>query len=148
MNIKEVSVKGVYMLKTFNGSIPAVLLEDDNGMLMPIHIGQPEAISINSVLKKKTTPRPMTHDLMVSILSRLDADIESVLIDEKIDDVYYARFRVKSGSNVMEFDARPSDCIALALRENAPIQIKEKVLNNAAISKEELQGAKVLDSVF
>jgi bifunctional DNase/RNase len=87
----------------------------------------------------------MTHDLVVSMLTRLGAEIESVLIDDKIDNIYYARLSLRKDDSVMDFDARPSDCIALALRNGAPIMIRDKVLRNAAIDKEKLVGARAID---
>ncbi|MCG7851839.1 MAG: bifunctional nuclease family protein, partial [Methanosarcinaceae archaeon] len=140
-----VHVKGVYMIETLGRHAPAILLEDNAGLLMPIYIGHPEAFSINAVLKNETMPRPMTHDLVLSMLTRLGAEIESVLIDDKIDNIYYARLSLKKDDSVMDFDARPSDCIALALRNGAPIMIRDKVLRNAAIEKEKLVGAKAID---
>jgi bifunctional DNase/RNase len=146
-DIKQVHVKGVYMIETLGRHAPAILLEDNAGLLMPIYIGHPEAFSINAVLKNETMPRPMTHDLVVSMLTRLGAEIESVLIDDKIDNIYYARLSLKTDDSVIEFDARPSDCIALALRNGAPIMIRDKVLRNAAIEKEKLVGARAIDGL-
>jgi hypothetical protein len=143
-DIKEVTVKGVYMINIFGRAVPAVMLEDKDGMIMPIHIGQTEALSISSVLKNETMPRPMTHDLIISILSRLEAEVERILIDEKKDNIYYARMTLKKDGKSMEFDARPSDCIAIALRNNAPIMISEDVFNGDAISKENFTGSKAI----
>ena len=92
----------------------------------------------------ETMPRPMTHDLIVTMLSRLEAEVERVLIDEKIDNIYYARMTLKKDGTSMEFDARPSDCIAIALRNNASIMISEDVFNDDAISKENFQGSKAI----
>ncbi|WP_292467932.1 bifunctional nuclease family protein [Methanolobus sp.] len=142
--IKEVTVKGVFMINIFGRAVPAVMLEDEEGLMMPIHIGQSEALSINSVMKNETMPRPMTHDLIVAILTRLDAEVERVLIDEKIDNIYYARITLKKDGTTMEFDARPSDCIAIALRNNASIMINEDVFSTDAISKENFLGSKAI----
>lgn len=142
--IKEVTVKGVFMINIFGRAVPAVMLEDDDGMMMPIHIGQSEALSINSVLKSETMPRPMTHDLVVTMLARLEAEVERVLIDDKVDNIYYARITLKKEGTSMEFDARPSDCIAIALRNNASIMISEDVFNSDAISKENFMGSKAI----
>ena len=144
-DIKQVHVKGVYMIETLGRHSPAILLEDNAGLLMPIYIGHPEAFSINAVLKNETMPRPMTHDLVVSMLTRLGAEIEMVLIDDNIDNIYYARLLLKKDGSIMEFDARPSDCIALALRNGAPIMIRDKVLRDAVIEKEKLVGARVIN---
>ncbi|WP_407355067.1 bifunctional nuclease family protein [Methanolobus sp. WCC5] len=142
--IKKVTVKGVYMINIFGRAVPAVMLEDEEGLLMPIHIGQSEALSINSVLKNETMPRPMTHDLIVSMLTRLGAEVEQVLIDEKIDNIYYARITLEKDGTTMDFDARPSDCIAIALRNNAAIMINEEVFNADAISKDNFLGSRAI----
>jgi bifunctional DNase/RNase len=143
-NIKKVAVKGVFMINIFGKAVPVVMLEDDEGLLMPIHIGQSEALSINSALKSETMPRPMTHDLIISMLVRLGAEVERVLIDEKIDNIYYASITLKKDGTSMEFDARPSDCIAIALRSDASIMINEEVFNGDAISKDNFQGSRAL----
>ncbi len=144
-NATEVSVKGVYMIDAYGGPAPAVLLEDENGLLMPIYIGQPEAISISAAIKNETMPRPLAHDLMISILARLDTRVESVLIDDKIDKIYYARITLEKDGSIMDFDARPSDCIALALRDDAPIMVTDSVLMRDVVDKEKLRGAKAID---
>lgn len=141
-NIKKVTVKGVFMINIFGKTVPALMLEDEEGLLMPMHIGHPEALSINSAMKKETMPRPMTHDLIVSILERLGVKVEGVLIDEKVDNIYYARITLKMDGVSMDFDARPSDCIAIALRNDAAIMINEDVFNEDSISKENFQGSK------
>ncbi|MDK2833389.1 MAG: uncharacterized protein PWP14_176 [Methanolobus sp.] len=140
-SLKEVSIKGVFMISILGSSVPAVMLEDDEGHLMPIHVGNSEAISINSVLRNETMPRPMTHDLMIAMLERLGSKIESVLIDEKIDNIYYARLRLSRDGADMEFDARPSDCIAMALRQNAPIYINKELFMSDSINKDNFLGS-------
>ncbi len=141
-NTKKVTVKGVFMINIFGRAVPAVMLEDEHDLLMPIHIGHAEALSINSVMKNETMPRPMTHDLIISILERLGAEVQQVLIDEKTDNIYYARITLIKDGTSMDIDARPSDCIAIALRNNAAILINEKVFNEDAISKEHFLGSR------
>ncbi len=142
----QVTIKGVFLIEKAPGPVPIVLLEDDAKRLMPIYIGISEAISINSALNHEIPPRPMTHDLFVSLLSRLDSKVEDILIDELNEGVYYARLSVSMDGKHFELDARPSDCIAIALRCNAPIHIRESVLSDAVISKEELQNVIPLES--
>ncbi|MFZ3382559.1 MAG: bifunctional nuclease family protein [Candidatus Methanoperedens sp.] len=142
----QVTIKGVFLIEKAPGPVPIVLLEDDAKRLMPIYIGISEAISINSALNHEIPPRPMTHDLFVSLLSRLDSKVEDILIDELNEGVYYARLSVSMDGKHFELDARPSDCIAIALRCNAPIHIRESVLTEAVISKEELQNVIPLES--
>ncbi|MDW7732970.1 MAG: bifunctional nuclease family protein [Methanolobus sp.] len=144
-NLKEVTIKGVFMVNILGRSVPSVMLEDEEGSLMPIHIGNAEALSINSVLRNETMPRPMTHDLIVTMLERLGTKVETVIIDEKIDNIYYARLRLDREGSSIEFDARPSDCIAMALRQNAPILIDRDIFADDSINKENFQLSKSVD---
>ena len=142
--LREVFVKGIFLVNMLGGTSPAVLLEDEDGLVMPIHIGQTEALSIDTVMRNETLPRPMTHDLLVAILERMEIEIDSVFIDDKIDNVYYARLVLNDGGRHMEFDARPSDCIAIALRTGARIMISEDLIISDAVSKDLLKGARSL----
>jgi hypothetical protein len=90
----------------------------------------------------------MTHDLLMSILSRMEGKVENVLIDEKAEGVFYARLTLSKNDVKMEFDARPSDCIALALRADVPIKIKDEILENDVISPDKLDGAKSFESLL
>jgi bifunctional DNase/RNase len=81
----------------------------------------------------------MTHDLFISVLECLSASITNVLIDDLEGGIYYARLTIKSESTQSEIDARPSDCLALALRAKAPIEVQEKVLLDSSISKGEVE---------
>jgi len=139
---KTVTVKGVFMLNTAGKTMPSVMLEDDTGAFMPITIGNTEAVSINSVVKEETMPRPLTHDLIDSIIKRLGMKVEIALIDEKIDDIYYARLTLSKDGVGMEFDARPSDCIAIALRDDAPILIDTKLFNESSMSKDKFHSSR------
>lgn len=144
-DFKEIHVKDVYIVDVFTDPTPVVLLEDMQGNMLPIYIGHLEALSIGNVLKSVSPPRPMAHDLMVNIFDRLDTKIEGVLIDEKVDKIYYARLIIRKDNNVMQFDARPSDCIALALRVGAPIRVRKKVLESSEIEMSRLEGARVIN---
>ena len=142
----QVTIKGVYLIEKAPGPVPIVLLEDEAKRMMPIYIGIAEAISINSALNHEIPPRPMTHDLFVSLITHLDSTIDDILIDELNEGVYYARMTVSMDGKRFELDARPSDCIAIALRCGAPIHIRDSVLSEAVMSKEELQNAVPLES--
>jgi bifunctional DNase/RNase len=142
-----VRVKGVYIAES-QGSTPApvVLLEDDSGRIIPIFVGLSEAISIHHALLGEISPRPMTHDLFISVLENLCASITNVLIDDLDAGTYYARLTVKSKTTQSEIDARPSDCLALALRAKAPIEVWEKIVTEASISKSEAEMLKGIDN--
>ncbi|VVB53849.1 Bifunctional nuclease [uncultured archaeon] len=142
----QVTIKGVYLIEKAPGPVPIVLLEDEAKRMMPIYIGISEAISINSALNHEIPPRPMTHDLFVSLITHLGSTIDDILIDELNEGVYYARMIVSMDGKRFELDARPSDCIAIALRCGAPIHIRDSVLSEAVMSKEELQNVAPLES--
>lgn len=135
-----VKVKGVYIAEATGSSpAPVVLLEDDKSRIVPIFVGLSEAISIHHALLGELSPRPMTHDLFISVLETLQACILKVLIDDLDGGIYYARLSIKSDSKESEIDARPSDCLALALRAKAPIEIQENVILESSISKSDME---------
>ena len=144
-DFEEIHVKDVYIVDIFEDPTPMVLLENMEGNLLPMFIGHLEALSIGNVLKNISPPRPMAHDLMINIFDRLGIKIECVMIDDKVDKIYYARLLIRKDSNIMQFDARPSDCIALALRAGAPIRIRKKVLESSEVEMSKLDGARVIN---
>lgn len=105
------------------GPEQAVLLlaDEDERRAVPIAIGRDQGIAIYLGKERASTPRPMTHDLMVRMLSALKADIEQVIITELKESTYYAEIVIRSGRKTLRIDARPSDAIALAVRVDAPI---------------------------
>jgi len=144
-DFEEIHVKDVYIVDIFEDPTPMVLLENMEGNLLPMFIGHLEALSIGNVLKNISPPRPMAHDLMINIFDRLGIKIECVMIDDKVEKIYYARLLIRKDSNIMQFDARPSDCIALALRAGAPIRIRKKVLESSEVEMSKLDGARVIN---
>ena len=106
---------------------------------MPIFVGLSEAISIHHALTGELSPRPMTHDLFISVLEFLSASITGVLIDDLDGGIYYARLTIRSDGRQSEIDARPSDCLALALRSRAPIEVQERVVADSSISKSDME---------
>lgn len=131
--MREAEVKGLGLDPMTR--VPIVLLKDRHSdKVLPIWIGQAEAMAIAFVLQGQTTPRPMTHDLMKSILNTLGVRLEKVVINDLRENVYYATLYLRtSEGKVMEVDARPSDSIALALRTNSPIYIAEQVFDKSAV---------------
>lgn len=142
-----VRVKGVYIAESGESSpTPVVLLEDEAARIVPIFVGLSEAISIHHALSGELSPRPMTHDLFISVLESFSASITSVLIDDLEGGIYYARMTIKSDSHQSEIDARPSDCLALALRAKAPIEIREKIIFETSIGKSEVERLTSIDN--
>jgi len=107
---------------------PVVLLKDMNSdYVLPIWIGEPEAMAIVAALEHYEFKRPLTHDLMKEIIDSLDAKVLHVLISEIKDSTFYARIMLECNGSVAEIDARPSDSIALALRTGSPIYVAREV---------------------
>lgn len=108
------------------------LKEVDGSRSFPILIGIFEATSIDRRVKGYPSPRPLTHDLLVSVAENLGGEIESVVISELKEHTYYARLRIKREGELIEIDARPSDAIAVAVTcdPTLPIYVSEEVLND------------------
>ncbi len=96
----------------------------------PILIGIFEATSIDRRVKGIPSPRPLTHDLIVSVIEHLGGQLQDVLINELREHTYYAKLRVRHNGELIEIDARPSDAIAVAVtcRPPLPIYVNEEVL--------------------
>ena len=101
---------------------------------LPIWIGSAEADSIVLRLEGKELPRPMTHDLMDSMISDLGAKVTRVIVSELRDDTFIARVVMQRNGTTIERDSRPSDAIALAVRSGAPIFAEEDVLKRAGVA--------------
>ena len=107
-----------------------------------------EAMAIHSALKKQIPPRPMTHDLLVEVINRLNAKVEKIVIDDLIDNTFYARLVLRQNDHRIEIDARPSDCIAIAVRLACPIYVEKKVLDEAGLQDELPEGYIDFDEMF
>lgn len=136
------------MSRTLHGLTPLIIIANEEKKIMPIYVGMSEGVSINSALKKEVTPRPMTHDLMTTIIERLDASVNRILIDEIKDGIYYARLALAHNGVTIELDARPSDCISLAVRTDAPIMVRRSVFDASVIAEEELEDMLAIDSLL
>jgi uncharacterized protein len=137
-DVTAVEIKGIYMVGTTTGHAPVVLLTDDGYRFLPIYIGISEAISINAALHGEVPSRPMTHDLIMSILENFDASIVSVTIDDMEEGIYYAQLSIKVNGTEKQLDARPSDCIALAIRSDTTVLIRRSILDEGAVNKDDL----------
>lgn len=131
--MREVVIKALLVDPSNNS--PVVLLKDRASQkALPIWIGDAEAISIAFGLQSEDFPRPLTHALMKDMLDDLHATVDKVLIKEVKDGTYFAAIYVRSANgDVLEFDARPSDSLALSLRVGCPIFIEDAVFEEASI---------------
>ena len=119
------------------GKQPIVLLKAvDSNKFLPIWIGHPEAAAILMRLQGASTPRPMTHDLLVDILGEVETKCVQVAVTELRDNTYFATVTLKVDGREIEVDSRPSDALALAVRSGAPIFAAEDVIAESAIEFE------------
>lgn len=115
-----------------------VVLKDTNSdRYLPIWIGPFEADAITIELQETQQQRPLTHDLLKSVIRELGGKVVHILINDLRNEVYYARLVINVNGKQMEVDSRPSDAIALAVRVKAPIFVAESVMDKAAIREEE-----------
>jgi bifunctional DNase/RNase len=139
MNDKiQVEVLGLSQSPTSNGSYALILKEVDGDRRLPIVIGAPEAGAIAYEMEGVHTSRPMTHDLIKSIIETFDTKVTEIFIHEMKDSTFYASLHFYGIESVV--DARPSDAIAVALRFEAPIYVASSLLDLAGFSLEEYEG--------
>lgn len=135
----EMEVKGIRMDAI--GQNPVVILADKEGKkALPIWIGFPEASAIERELNQISAPRPMTHDLLYSILRQAQIKIKEVKIVQLKNHTYYATLSLVSNKDQLDVDARPSDAIILALKAKVPILIATKILEEQGIALEKKEG--------
>lgn len=128
----EVTLVGVRVELPSNQ--PIVLLKEVGGdRYLPIWIGAVEATAIAFALQGIQTPRPMTHDLLRDILKETGVEVERILINDLVEQTFYALIRMSSAGEAKEISSRPSDAIALAVRTAVPIFASEEVLDQAGI---------------
>jgi bifunctional DNase/RNase len=109
-----------------------VILKDvDGSAILPIWVGAYEANAIALEIEKVSTPRPMTHDLIKTLLTGLGANVKKVVVSELRDDTFYAVIWLERNGEMISIDARPSDALAIALRLDCPIYVNESVLETS-----------------
>ncbi|MDA0744972.1 MAG: DUF151 domain-containing protein [bacterium] len=141
----EMEVVGVALEP--NTHRPLVWLKDkDQRVFLPIAIGNFEATAIYMELYNEPPPRPITYDLLRSILDGLRAQVTQILINALREDTFYAEITLEAGESTFKIDSRPSDAIALALRVGAPVYVEEDVIREAGLDVEEPSEAEVLES--
>lgn len=130
----EVNVVGL-IIDPVSKSPVMILKPLHDKKIIPIWIGMFEANAIALELEKIASPRPMTHDLIKSIMSQLHADIEKVIITDIIENTYYAELYINNEGQVRIIDCRPSDAVAMALKNRAKIFVSEQVLETSMMSE-------------
>jgi bifunctional DNase/RNase len=134
----EMKVKFLTFDPSSNGFV--VLLTDlENKQALPIWIGPFEANAIALKLKKASSHRPLSHDLIRNLIDVLDCKISHVVVSDLKENTYFGLIYIKSQENELAIDSRPSDAIAIALGAGAPIFVEEDVLHrtkNVMLDKE------------
>ena len=126
----EMKIRGLMMDPVTN--MPIVVLKDLNGnTILPIWVGIYEANAIALEIEKVSTPRPMTHDLIKTLLLGLGTGIRKVVVSELKDDTFYAVIWLERNGELISVDSRPSDALAIALRLDCPIYVAEAVLKTS-----------------
>ena len=126
----EMKIRGLMMDPVTN--MPIVILKDATSSdVLPIWVGIYEANAIALEIEKVSTPRPMTNDLIKTLLTGLDAGIRKVVVSELKDDTFYAVIWIEKSGSLISIDSRPSDALALALRLDCPIFVDDSVLKSS-----------------
>lgn len=136
MDYKKLIIRGISYSQTQTGAYALLLEHEETSVKLPVVIGNFEAQSISIGLEKDLKPpRPLTHDLFTKFVTSTHYTLESVIIYQIIDGVFFSNLNFKSITSGEELiiDARTSDAVAMAVRFDAPIYTTEQVLNEAGI---------------
>ena len=122
-----------------------ILKEKASDRYLPIWIGPAEADAIAVKLQGVSVPRPLTHDLLQSVIDSLGAVVNSIIVNDLKNDTFYAKLILDIDGRQMEIDSRPSDALALAVRTGVPIYADDSVLDKAGILLDEETGKPIFD---
>ncbi|WP_180542419.1 bifunctional nuclease family protein [Nevskia soli] len=129
----EMKIRGLMMDPVTN--MPIVILKDVSGnTVLPIWVGIYEANAIALEIEKVSTPRPMTHDLIKSLLLGLSTGVRKVVVSDLKEDTFYALIWLDRDGEMISVDSRPSDALALALRLDCPIFVDDEVLKSSKVA--------------
>lgn len=120
-----------------------ILVDEEEKRSLPIWIGLFEAQAILLGLQGVQTPRPLTHDLMASVIRSMGGELEKVVITKIVDNTFYALLYLKIDGKEVTVDARPSDGIALSLRMGAPIYISEEIRSSTTVAMGEIDDKEI-----
>lgn len=140
----EMKVKNLAFDLSKSGAM--VFLEEMKGKrILPIWIGIFEANAIALELRKISTARPMTHDLILNIIKGFEGEVIKIVVTELRDNTFYATIHINTKDGEVEIDSRPSDAIAVALRVGSSIYVVEEVIQQAGRFEEGAAGDKTED---
>lgn len=122
---------------------PVVILREREGKskrFLPIWVGVFEAFAIITELENYSSARPMTHDLLKSVIDKLGAEVISVLVSDLKDNTFYAEINLRlNDGSAIKIDSRPSDAMALGLRAKVPIYVSEEIMSGASITPDNME---------
>ena len=121
-----------------------ILRVKESNRYLPIWIGPSEADSIALKLQDVAVPRPLTHDLLRSVIASLGATVSRIVVSDLNNDTFYAKIVLQFNGSTMEVDSRPSDAIALAVRTDAPIFAADTVVEKAGVHMDEETGKPIV----
>lgn len=125
-----------------------ILKEKNSDRYLPIWIGPNEADAIAVKLQGVSIPRPLTHDLLTSVIETLGARIDSITVTDLKNDTFYATIALVVDGKQIDVDSRPSDALALSVRVEAPIFVDDSVLDKAGILLDKDTGKPVFDETM
>ena len=109
-----------------------VLKERDGERAFPIIIGMGEAFAIDRRIKGIQTPRPLTHELLASVIEQMDGELEKVVIHDLREHTFYAKLVIRHNGMAIEVDSRPSDAVALGVGCDTPLYVAEHVIDEVS----------------
>lgn len=122
-----------------------ILKEKSADRYLPIWIGPAEADAIAVKLQGANVPRPLTHDLLRSVIDSLEATVDYIVVNDLRSDTFFAKILLTTNGKQIEIDSRPSDALALAVRTDVPIYADESVLDKAGILLDSETGKPIID---
>jgi len=123
----QVELKRIIITETSDQQV--IYLKEVTGeRAFPIVIGSNEAFAIDRRLKGQPTPRPQTHELLATVIEKLDGKLERIVINDLQDHTFFARLVIRQAGKTIEIDCRPSDAIALGIAGNIPIFVADHVM--------------------
>lgn len=131
-DVLDVAVVGVFVDEVSEAAV-VLLAEPDGDRVLPIVIGHAAARSILVGLAAIDTPRPLAHDLLLHVLEAVDARVVRVDVVGVDDGTYFGELEVADGDHAVRLDARPSDCIGVAVRAGVPIGVARSVFDRASV---------------
>ena len=128
----QCEILGLSTNPSTGGAYAILLKEIEGARRLPIIIGAFEAQAIALEMEGIKPPRPLTHDLLKTLVDNLGANVVEIIVNELKENTFYAKIILEASGFTNEIDARPSDAIALAVRTYAPIYVNETVMSTAA----------------